>query len=259
MEGTARESLLVSRIASQPSVDAPAEHVTGQVRVQPYFEPEEPSRTAGAAVIFEPSARSNWHTHELAQTLIVTAGTGRVQKWGGPVQEIREGDVIHIPPGTKHWHGAGPNSPMTHISVVERPGSGSGTTWLEPVSDEQYAAMPATSGDEDVDGEQPTRAQQLMGDVAPKLAELTDDVLYGQVWADRRSPRDRPGTVGPDRYERAATRSHLGLARRNGVSEEELVAAITHLAFYSGWPNSVTAVSIAREVFDGEQVAGESR
>jgi 4-carboxymuconolactone decarboxylase len=219
MEGTARESLLVSRIASQPSVDAPAKHFTGQVRVQPYFEPAEPSRTAGAAVTFEPSARSNWHTHELAQTLIVTAGTGRVQKWGGPVQEIREGDVIHIPPGTKHWHGAGPNSPMTHISVVERPGSGSGTTWLEPVSDEQYAAMPATSGDEDVDGEQPTRAQQLMGDVAPKLAELTDDVLYGQVWADPAlSPRDRSlvtvsALIAMNREPQL--RSHLGLARRN--------------------------------------------
>ena len=248
----AQESLLIARAGSQAPTEAPAEHFTGRASVERFFDPQAPSRIAGASVSFAPGARSHWHTHDLGQTLIVTAGSGRIQRWGGPVQDIRAGDVIHTPPGVKHWHGATPDAAMTHVSIVERPESGSGTVWLEGVSDEQYAGTIRAVGA----GEQPSRAQQLMGDIAPQLAGLTDEVLYGQVWADPAlSQRDRSlvtvsALIAMNRPDQL--RSHLGIARRNGLTQEELVAAITQLAFYSGWPNSVTAVSVARAVFDEE-------
>ncbi len=245
----AQDSLTVVR--GTPSADvAPTENFTGTVRVGNRFEAETPARTYGATVAFEAGARTHWHVHPLGQTLVITAGTGRVQRWGGPVQEVRPGDVVRIPPGAKHWHGASPDAPMTHVALVERPGDGPGTEWLEAVTDEQYAAgspPPAADADE------PSRAQQLMGDIAPQLADLTDAVLYGQVWSDPAlSPRDRSlvtvsALVAMNRPPQL--RSHLGLALRNGVTEDELIGAITHLAFYAGWPNAVTAVSVAREVF----------
>lgn len=244
----AQDSLTVVR-GAPPSGLAPAENFTGTVRVGGWFEAEAPARTYGATVAFEPGARTHWHTHPLGQTLVVTAGTGRVQHWGGPVQEVRPGDVVRIPPGAKHWHGASPDAPMTHVATVERPDDGPGTVWMEAVSDEQYTAgSPPPAADE------PSRAQQLMGDIAPRLADLTDDVLYGQVWSDPTlSPRDRSlvtvsALVAMNRVPQL--RSHLGLALRNGVTEDELIGAITHLAFYSGWPNAVTAIGVAREVFD---------
>lgn len=249
----AQDSLTVVR-GTPPSEPAPAENFTGTVRVGGWFESEAPARTYGATVAFEPGARTYWHVHPLGQTLIVTGGTGRVQHWDGPVQEIRPGDVVRIPPGAKHWHGASPGAPMTHVALVERPDDGPSTEWMEEVTDDQYAARPAPASDAAArEDDRPSRAQQLMGDIAPNLAELTDDVLYGQVWASPElSQRDRSlATVSaliamnrPDQL-----RSHLALARENGLSEQELVETITHLAFYAGWPNAVTAVSIAREVF----------
>ena len=246
----AQDSLTVVR-GMPPSDRAPAENFTGTVRVGGWFEEEVPARTYGATVAFEPGARTHWHTHPLGQTLVVTAGTGRVQLWDGPVQEIRPGDVVQIPPGAKHWHGASPAAPMTHVALVERPDDGPSTEWMEAVTDEQYASgspPPADAADA------PSRAQQLMGDIAPKLADLTDVVLYGQVWSDPTlSPRDRSlvtvsALVAMNRP--SQLRSHLGLALQNGVTEDELIGAITHLAFYSGWPNAVTAIGLAREVFE---------
>jgi len=134
-EGT--QPVVVTRSGSQHSVKAPAEYFTGSVRVDPLFQPNDPSRTSGAYVTFEPGARSAWHMHPLGQTLIVTAGTGRVQRWGGPIEEIRAGDVVWIPPGQKHWHGASPNTAMTHIAIQERL-DGKTVDWLEKVSDAQY-------------------------------------------------------------------------------------------------------------------------
>jgi quercetin dioxygenase-like cupin family protein len=107
------------------------------VRVDPLFQAPEPARVTGGSVTFEPGARTNWHTHPLGQTLIVTAGVGRVQRWGGPVEEIRPGDVVWIAPGEKHWHGAAPSTSMTHIAIQEKL-NGSVGDWLEAVSDEQY-------------------------------------------------------------------------------------------------------------------------
>jgi quercetin dioxygenase-like cupin family protein len=129
----------IKRSGSQPSRKGPAEYFTGAVRIDPLFEANDPARTFGASVTFEPGARTAWHTHPLGQTLIVTAGCGRVQRWGGPIEEIRPGDVISILPGEKHWHGAAPTMAMTHIAILERL-DGESTDWMEKVSDEQYQA-----------------------------------------------------------------------------------------------------------------------
>ena len=110
---------------------------TGTVRIDPLFQPSAPARAAGAAVTFEPGARTAWHTHPLGQTLIVTAGAGHAQRWGGPIEEIRPGDVVRFPPGEKHWHGASPTTAMTHIAIQEQL-DGKAVEWLEHVTDEQY-------------------------------------------------------------------------------------------------------------------------
>ena len=127
----------ITRTGSQPSAKGPADWFTGAVRIDAPFQREAPARVSGAIVTFEPGARTAWHTHPLGQTLIVTAGAGRVRHWGGPVEEIRPGDVIWIPPGEKHWHGAAPTTAVTHIAVHERL-EGKTVDWLEHVSDDQY-------------------------------------------------------------------------------------------------------------------------
>ena len=127
----------IKRSGSQPSSKGPAERFTGSVRVDPLFQAHAPARTHGVSVTFEPGARTAWHSHVLGQTLIVTAGCGRVQRWGGPVEQIRPGDVVCIAPGEKHWHGAAPTTAMTHIAIVEEL-EGKGAEWMEKVSDEQY-------------------------------------------------------------------------------------------------------------------------
>ena len=127
----------VKRIGSQPSSKGPAEWFTGTVRIDPLFQAIPPARAAGASVTFEPGARTAWHTHPLGQTLIVTAGSGRAQRWGGPIEEIRLGDVVWFGPGEKHWHGATATTGMTHIAIQERL-DGKTVDWMEKVSDEQY-------------------------------------------------------------------------------------------------------------------------
>jgi len=127
----------IKRSGAQPSGKGPADYFTGVVRIDPLFQAPEPARANGASVTFEPGARTAWHTHPLGQTLIVTSGAGRAQRWGGPVEEIRPGDVIWFPPGEKHWHGAAPTAAMTHIAIAEWP-NGKVVEWMEKVSDEQY-------------------------------------------------------------------------------------------------------------------------
>lgn len=134
--GTAQQ-MTIARAGSQASIQGPAQNFTGSARVDPLFGPHAPSTTAGAAVTFEPGARSAWHTHPAGQVLVVTAGVGRAQQWGGQVQEIRPGDVIWTPPGVKHWHGAAPTTALTHIAIQEAV-NGKNVEWLEKVSDEQY-------------------------------------------------------------------------------------------------------------------------
>jgi quercetin dioxygenase-like cupin family protein len=129
----------IKRNGSQPSAKGPAEYFTGNVRVDPLFDAPAPARVYGASVTFEPGARTAWHIHALGQTLIVTAGCGRVQRWGGRIEEIGPGDVVWFAPGEKHWHGAAPTTALTHIAIVERV-AGQGAEWLEKVSDEEYLA-----------------------------------------------------------------------------------------------------------------------
>ena len=129
----------IKRSGSQPSGKGPAEYFTGTVRVDPLFTAPDPARVVGASVTFEPGARTAWHTHPLGQTLIVQSGSGRAQRWGGPIEEIRPGDVIWIPPGEKHWHGATPTTAMTHYAIQERL-DGKTVEWLKHVTDEQYQA-----------------------------------------------------------------------------------------------------------------------
>jgi quercetin dioxygenase-like cupin family protein len=129
----------IKRSGSQPSGKGPAEYFTGNVRIDPLFQPHDPARASGAYVTFEPGARSAWHAHPLGQTLIVTSGCGWVQSEGGPKMEIRQGDVLWCPPKENHWHGATPTTAMTHIAIQEQL-DGKVVEWLEKVSDEQYKA-----------------------------------------------------------------------------------------------------------------------
>lgn len=131
----------VTRVGTQSSTIGPTVNFTGVVRVDSRFQGTEPARIGGATVTFEPGARTAWHTHPLGQTLIVTAGTGLVQHWDGPIQEIRPGDTVWIPPGVKHWHGASATMAMSHIAIVESQ-NGKTVTWMEKVSDAQYSAKP---------------------------------------------------------------------------------------------------------------------
>ena len=127
----------IRRIGSQPSARGPADWFTGVVRIDPLFDAVAPGRVGAAGVTFEPGARTAWHTHPLGQTLIITAGCGRVQRWGGPIEEVRPGDVIRFAPGEKHWHGAAPTTALSHIAIQETL-DGKAVEWLEHVSDEQY-------------------------------------------------------------------------------------------------------------------------
>ena len=131
----------IQRSGSRPSGQGQAEYFTGTVRIDPLFDAPEPARVYGGSVTFEPGARTAWHTHPLGQTLIVTAGCGLVQRWGGPIELIRPGDVIWFPPAEKHWHGATATTAMTHIAIVEKL-NGQTADWMEKVSDEQYQAGP---------------------------------------------------------------------------------------------------------------------
>lgn len=129
----------IKRSGSQRSGKGPADYFTGNVRIDPLFQAHDPARATGSCVTFEPGARSAWHTHPLGQTLIATAGCGLVQSWGGPIKEIRPGDVIWCQPAEKHWHGATPTTAMTHIAIQEQL-DGKVVEWMEKVSDEQYEA-----------------------------------------------------------------------------------------------------------------------
>lgn len=131
------QSQIIANIDSQPAVQGSEQYFTGVVKINPMFSLDNPSRTA-AYVTFEAGARSAWHTHPKGQLLVVTAGTGLTQEWGGTIHQIKHGDVIWCPPNIKHWHGASPNSAMTHISLVEEL-NGKNVNWLEKVTDEQYS------------------------------------------------------------------------------------------------------------------------
>jgi len=248
-----QETIRITRSGSRPPWPGPADHFTGSVRVDSSFRADAPARMSGARVGFDAGARTAWHTHPLGQILIVTTGVGRVQRWGDPMDEIRQGDVVWIPPGQKHWHGAAPNNSMVHIAIAEQL-DGKTVEWMEQVSDAQYGAPQRAQGTRSDAGAQPRPSQRAIGDFAPKLAELTDNVLYGDIWErPELSKRDRSlvtvaALIALNRPDQL--RSHLAIARQNGVTQGELIETITHLAFYAGWPNAVSAVAVAREVFE---------
>lgn len=129
----------IKRIGTEPSVRGGAENFTGHVRRDPIFTAPEPAALLAGSVTFDAGARTVWHTHPLGQLLVITAGAGRVQAWGGPIEEVRAGDVVWFAPGEKHWHGAGPRTGMSHIAVLESQ-DGHATEWMEPVTSEQYGA-----------------------------------------------------------------------------------------------------------------------
>jgi para-nitrobenzyl esterase len=258
-------AIVVTRSEAQTSRHGPAENFTGTVRVDQQFQAGAPGRVSGARVAFEPGARTAWHSHPLGQTLIVTSGVGRVQRWGDPVDEIRPGDLVWIPAGQKHWHGASPTTAMSHIAIGEQL-DGKSVDWMEKVTDEQYGASvrsrAAAAAPAATPASQPTPAQRIIGDFSPKLVQLTDEVLFGDVWArPQLSPRDRSlvtisALIAMNRPDQL--RSHLARARDNGVTEDEIVESITHLAFYAGWPSAITAVTVAKEVL-GKASAGAAQ
>jgi 4-carboxymuconolactone decarboxylase len=254
---TDAQTLVITRGGSRAASPAPAENFTGGVRVEALFEALDPSHASGASVTFEPGARTTWHSHPRGQVLIVTAGTGRVQRWGDPIDEIRQGDVVRIPAGEKHWHGAAPQASMTHIAITEHR-DGTRVQWMERVSDEQYNAAPPQL--------QPSSQQQgtagasgaLQQKIAPGLAMLTDDVLFGDVWRrPELSPRDRSlvtisvliATGKP-----AQLAGHLGRALDNGVEPGEASGLLAHLAIYCGWPSAVSALEIYDQVYTARKV-----
>ena len=245
------QDIAVFRAGPPSGGQAPVENFTGTARVERLFGASEPARATGGLVHFEAGARTAWHIHPFGQTLIVTAGVGRVQQWGASVQEIRIGDTVRIPPNVKHWHGASPGSPMSHLAITEQ-FEGKAVEWMEKVSDAEFSASLPTEPPVAV-APVPIRAPQAIREIAPKLAELTDNVLFADVWSrPQLARRDRSlvtvsALIAMNRPDQL--RSHLALAKQNGVTEQELIEAITHLAFYAGWPSAMTAAGVAREVF----------
>ena len=256
---TNAQTLVITRGGSRTASPAPAENFTGDVRVEALFEALDPSHASGGSVTFEPGARTAWHSHPRGQILIVTAGTGRVQRWGDPIEEIRQGDVVRIPAGEKHWHGSAPQVSMTHIAITEHR-DGTRVQWMERVSDEQYNAVPPnpqpqpSSQQRGTAGASGARQQKI----APGLAMLTDDVLFGDVWRrPELSPRDRSlvtiavliATGKP-----AQLTGHLGRALDNGVQPSEASGLLAHLAIYCGWPSAVSALEVYDQVYTARKL-----
>jgi 4-carboxymuconolactone decarboxylase len=268
------QSLVISRAGSRSIRSAPAQNFTGGVQVEMLFEALAPSDATAGTVTFEPGARTAWHTHPRGQVLVITAGTGRVQRWGDPIEEVRAGDVVQIPAGQKHWHGASPNASMTHIAITEEL-EGTRVQWMEKVTDEQYgggprpegrAQAPALAQPQSGQTPQPTSPPQatarpsgpLQQKVAPGMAALTDDVLYGDVWNRRElSPRDRSLvtiTALIAMGKTAPLSGHLGRALDNGVQPGEASGLLAHLAIYCGWPSAVAALDAYDQVYTARKI-----
>jgi 4-carboxymuconolactone decarboxylase len=253
------QSLAISRSGSRLVRPAPAQNFTGSVQVEMLFEAVDPSHASGGSVTFQPGARTDWHSHPRGQILIITAGSGRVQRWGDPVEEIRPGDVVRIPAGAKHWHGASPQASMTHIAISEHR-DGSTVQWMEQVTDEQYNGVPAALQPQPSNSQPgtPRPSGPLQQELAPGMAALTDDVLYGDVW--RRpdlSPRDRSlvtitALIAVGKTTPLA--GHLGRALDNGLRPAEASGLLAHLAIYCGWPSAVAALDAYEQVYTARKI-----
>lgn len=244
-----QKSQTVTRAGALPSAKGPAEYFTGNVRVDPLFSANESAPYSGGYVTFEPGARSNWHTHPAGQRFIVTHGVGRTQEWAGPIVEVRAGDHVWCPPGVKHWHGASPTTGMTHLALSGTR-DGKNVEWMENVTDEQYGAV----------GSWAVHAQDARS-VAPALEKYTQERLLGEVWKrPGLSPRDRSIVTLAALVARNHTEEmphYLNVALDNGVKPAEISELITHLAFYSGRGNAMSAVAVTKEVFTKRGVRKE--
>jgi 4-carboxymuconolactone decarboxylase len=253
------QTMVITRGGSRAVRPAPPDNFTGSVRVEMLFEALDHSHASGGSVTFEPGARTAWHSHPRGQILVITAGIGRIQRWGEPIEEIRAGDVVRIPAAAKHWHGASPHASMTHIAITEYR-NGTAVQWMEKVSDEEYNALPVNPQSQSVS--QPPAAGRPSGPrqqrIAPGLATLTDDVLFGDVWRrPELSPRDRSlvtvsvliATGKP-----AQLAGHLGRALSNGIQPSEASGLLAHLAIYCGWPSAVSALEVYEQVYTARKV-----
>jgi 4-carboxymuconolactone decarboxylase len=246
------QTLMITRDGSRSVERGAPANFTGDVRVERLYEALDPSHSSGGFVTFAPGARTAWHSHPAGQILIVTTGTGRVQVWGQPIEEIRAGDVVRIPAGVKHWHGASPRASMTHLGITEVR-DGAAVRWMEKVTDEQYnGAVPSP---------QQSAARpsgELQQRIAPGLATLTDDVLYGEVWQrPELSPRDRSLvtiSVLIATGKTAQLTGHLTRALTNGVKPIEASALLAHLAIYCGWPSAVSALEVYDQVYKARNI-----
>jgi 4-carboxymuconolactone decarboxylase len=257
------QTLVISRSGSRPVRPAPAQNFTGSVQVEMLFEAVDPSHASGGSVTFEPGARTAWHSHPRGQMLIITAGTGRVHRWGDPIEEVRAGDVVRIPAGQKHWHGASPHASMTHLAISEHR-DGSVVQWMEQVSDEQYNGVPSAPQPQALNAQPGTGRPSgpLQQKLAPGMAALTDDVLYGDVW--RRpdlSPRDRSLVTIAALIATGKTTplaGHLGRALDNGLRPIEASGLLAHLAIYCGWPSAVAALDAYEQVYTARKIDTET-
>ncbi len=245
------QTLMITRDGSRSVERGAPAHFTGDVRVERLYEAIDPSHSSGGFVTFEPGARTAWHSHPGGQILIVTAGAGRVQLWGQPIEEIRAGDVVRIAAGVKHWHGASPRTSMTHLGITEVR-DGTAVQWMEKVGDDQYNDTAAASNT------QQRPSGELQQRVAPGLATLTDDVLYGDVWQrPDLSPRDRSlvtVSVLIATGNTAPLAGHLNRALANGVKPSEASALLAHLAIYCGWPSAVSALEAYDQVYKARNI-----
>jgi 4-carboxymuconolactone decarboxylase len=249
----------IKRRGSQPPTEAPAEHFTGRVRIEPLFQENDPSHTSAAYVTFEPGAHSAWHTHPLGQILIVTAGTCWVQRWGDAIEELRPGDAVWIPPGQKHWHGASPTSAMTHIAI-QGAVDGKNIDWMEKVTEEQYHMKPSSKTNAQPDAFWSLLTLDDVRMVAPALERYTQTTLADLWKRPGLSARDRclvTVAVLITRNQATELPSYLNRALDNGVKPGEISEVITHLAFYSGWANAMSAVAVAKEVFRAHGIGGD--
>ena len=240
--------MTVTRRGAQPASQGSDQYFTGSVRIDPLFQPKEPSRVSGAYVTFEPGARSAWHTHPLGQTLIVTAGTGWAQEWSGEKQEIWPGDVVWTPPGAKHWHGATATSGLTHIAVQESL-DGKNVEWREKVSDEQYTKAAGAPGANAWTGV-PTDFRA----VSPALDRYTQEIVLADRWKrPGLSPRDRTlvtisALVATGQGAQVTFR--LSKAMDNGLTKAEASEVLTQLAFYTGWPSVFSALPVVKSTLE---------
>jgi len=235
----------ISKNGARPVNKGSADFFTGNVQVEPLAKGEDPARVSAGKVTFAPCARSAWHTHPLGQMLIVIEGCGLIQEWGLPAKVIRPGDVIWTPPGVKHWHGASSTSNMTHIAIQESL-NGKNVEWMEHISDTEYEAANACNS-----------VVHPLHEVSPALEKYDSEVI-AKLWERiELSKRDRcivtvaalvakNQTIEMERY--------FNLALDHGVSAAELSEIITHLAFYSGWSNAISAADVAKDVFANRKI-----